>query len=94
MTLVRFVPDKSTSVRFAAERLHAGPTINPPRSWKSGVGRVTAVAVAVAGETICPDSRPVKVAPVKVAPDMSAAVRAAFVRMALVKSNDPLYRKT
>lgn len=80
VALARFAPDKSTSVKFAAERLHAGPTINPPRSWNSGVGR------AAAGETICPDRRPVKVAPVKVAPDMSAAVRLAFVRLALVKS--------
>lgn len=86
VTLVRFVPDKSTSVKSADERLHAGPTINPPRSWKSGVGRATeAAAAAWAGETICPDRRPVKVAPVKVAPDMSAAARLAFVRLALVK---------
>jgi hypothetical protein len=83
VTFVRFVPDKSTSVKSADDRLHAGPTINPPRSWKSGVGRVTAVAVV--GETICPDRMPVNVAPVKVAPEISAAARLAFVRLALAK---------
>ena len=86
VTLARFVPDKSTSVKSADDRLHAGPTINPPRSWKSGVGRATATAAwAWDGETICPDRRPVKVAPVKVAPEMSAAARLAFVRLALAK---------
>ena len=85
----RFVPEASTSVKFSAERLHAGPRINPPRSWKSGVGRATAVvAAAWAGEIICPDRMPAKMAPVKVVPEISAAVRMAFVRLALVKLAD------
>jgi hypothetical protein len=78
----RFTFDKSTFVRFAAERLHAGPTINPPRNWKFA-GRVRAPAAA--GETICPDTTPAKVALVKLAPEISAAVSVAFVRFALVK---------
>ena len=81
----RFTLDKSTSVRSDAVRLHAGPTINPPRSWKFA-GRVTAAAVAAAGETICPERIPARVAPVKLAPEISAAVRMAFVRFVLVKS--------
>jgi hypothetical protein len=82
VAFARLTPDKSTFVRFPAERLHAGPTINPPRSWKS-VGRETAAPVA--GETICPDITPARVAPVIIAPEMSAPVSIAFVRFALVK---------
>ena len=78
----RFTLDKSTSVRSAAARLHAGPTMKPPRSWKF-VGRVTADAAA--GETICPELIPAMVAPANVAPEISAAVRVAFVRFVLVK---------
>ena len=83
----RFVPEASTSVKLSAERLHVGPRINPPRSWKFA-GRVVAAAAAApwAGETICPDRMPAKVAPVKAAPEISAAVRTAFVMLALVKS--------
>ena len=80
----RLTFDKSTFVRFEPDRLHAGPTINPPRSWKF-VGRVTAPACACAGETICPELTPANVAPVKFAPEISAAVRLALVRFALVK---------
>ena len=79
---VRLTLDKSTFVRSAPVRLHAGPTINPPRSWKF-VGRVTAAAAA--GETICPEITPARVALVNMAPEISAAVRVAFVRFALVK---------
>jgi hypothetical protein len=82
VAFARFTPDTSTFVKFDPERLHAGPTINPLRSWKF-VGRVTLLACA--GETICPELTPAKVAPVKMAPEMSAAVSIAFVRFALVK---------
>jgi hypothetical protein len=81
----RFTLDKSTFVKFPPERLHAGPTINPLRSWKF-VGRVTATdASAAAGETICPETTPARVAPVKLAPEISAAVNVEFVRFELVK---------
>ena len=56
--------------------------MKPPRSWKF-VGRVTAEAAA--GETICPDRTPARVAPVNVAPEISAAARFALVKLALVK---------
>ena len=85
VAFARFTFDKSTFARFAAERLHAGPTINPPRSWKLA-GRVRASAAAAStGETICPETTPAKVALVKLAPEISAAVSVAFVRFALVK---------
>ena len=82
VAFAKFTPDKSTFVKFPPERLHAGPTIKPPLNSKLA-GRVTLDCAA--GETICPELTPARVAPVKMAPDMSAAVNIAFVRFALVK---------